>query len=504
MKLRTRLPRFLLLLALTTPTQAQWSTANLAVPRSQLCSTTVGGKAFFAGGYIAAGTTTNAVEIYDSSTGAWSLTALSTPRGWMAAGAVGNKALFAGGTNGSTPRSHVDVYDATTGAWLPTAYLSVERYGLAAATLGSQLYFAGGWGNSGASAVIDVYDDSTGTWSTGSLSQARTDLAGATVGTKILFAGGWTNSAPTDRVDIFDGSSWSVAHLSKARGRLCAVTLGDRVFFAGGESVGLGDEDVVDVYDDSTGAWSATTLSAPREFLAAAAVGNQVLFAGGWDGVTGGPSPLVDIYDERTGVWSTTTRPARWGMSATTVAGRALFAGGADTSMVHTRVDIYEPPNIFVFCTGDPGSGAPCPCGNDNDGTVPMSGCANGVHTSGARMTWVGEARLSADTLVLQTTGTEPSNSGLYFQADNELTPALPWGDGLRCAGGQLRRLGVRISNGAGDSDTSGFALPISVKAGNVSAGDTKFYQCWYRNPLGSPCSSEFNTSNGVGVTWLP
>jgi hypothetical protein len=161
-------------------------------------------------------------------------------------------------------------------------------------------------------------------------------------------------------------------------------------------------------------------------------------------------------------------------------------------------------PDPVAFCFGDPGSGTPCPCSNDNDGSVPGSGCANGAFASGAKLTSSGVASMSADTLVLATTGLEPSNSGLYFQANNDLSPGNVWGDGLQCAGGDLRRLGVRFSDATGYSDTSGYPHTISAKAGNITPGDTKYYQCWYRNPLNSPCGSDFNASNGYAVTWLP
>jgi len=159
------------------------------------------------------------------------------------------------------------------------------------------------------------------------------------------------------------------------------------------------------------------------------------------------------------------------------------------------------------YCTGDIGDGTPCPCGNDNDGTVPGSGCANGVFTSGALLTGSGVASLSVDTLVLSASGLEPSNSGLYFQANNDLSPGNIWGDGLQCAGGGLKRLGVRFADASGNSDTSAWATPISVKAGNIIAGDTKYYQCWYRNPLNPPCGAgvnDFNASNGYAVSWGP
>jgi len=96
------------------------------------------------------------------------------------------------------------------------------------------------------------------------------------------------------------------------------------------------------------------------------------------------------------------------------------------------------------------------------------------------------------------------AESGLFFQANNDLSPGNVWGDGLQCAGGGLKRLGVRFSDGSGYSDTSGWATPISVKAGNILAGDTKYYQLWYRNPYMSPCGTQFNASNGYAITWAP
>ncbi len=163
-----------------------------------------------------------------------------------------------------------------------------------------------------------------------------------------------------------------------------------------------------------------------------------------------------------------------------------------------------DAPTGFPFCFGDPGSGTPCPCNNDNDGSVQGSGCANGVFSSGALLTSSGWPSASNDTLVLAATHLEPNNSGLYFQADNDLSPGMPWGDGLRCAGGSLKRLQVRFADGQGASQTT---IGISVKAGNVAAGDTKYYQCWYRTTTNPPCGTgvnDFNATNGYAVTWGP
>jgi len=184
--------------------------------------------------------------------------------------------------------------------------------------------------------------------------------------------------------------------------------------------------------------------------------------------------------------------------------------GGSGQLVVADRAGVYcysAPGTGTAYCFGDPGSGTPCPCANDNDGSVPGSGCANGVFASGAKLVASGAASLSNDTLVLSCTGLEPSNSGLYFQANNDLSPGIVWGDGLQCAGGQLKRLGVRFADATGYSDTSGYAQPISVKAGNIVAGDTKRYQCWYRTTSNPPCGAgvnDFNASNGLAVTWAP
>ncbi len=157
-----------------------------------------------------------------------------------------------------------------------------------------------------------------------------------------------------------------------------------------------------------------------------------------------------------------------------------------------------------AFCPGDPGIGTPCPCVNDNDGSAPGSGCANGVFASGAQLTGSGIASVSSDTLVLRTTHLEPGNSGLYFQADNDRSPGIVWGDGLRCAGGSLRRLEVRFADASGTSHTT---VRVSTKAGNVTAGGTKYYQCWYRTTVNPPCGlgvNDFNTSNGYAIQWRP
>lgn len=150
-------------------------------------------------------------------------------------------------------------------------------------------------------------------------------------------------------------------------------------------------------------------------------------------------------------------------------------------------------PVITSYCFGD-GTGTPCPCGNTGG---PGEGCANSTG-SGAVLTISGSASVSADDLVLTSTGL-PQGPGLFFQGQNSINSGngIVFGDGLRCAGLDVTRLQVRFSSG-GSSNTS---ISIATK-GTVSAGDTKRYQEWYRDPSNSPCGSTFNLTNGYELTW--
>ena len=148
------------------------------------------------------------------------------------------------------------------------------------------------------------------------------------------------------------------------------------------------------------------------------------------------------------------------------------------------------------FCSGD-GSGTACPCGNTGGAG---EGCANDTG-SGARLSGSGSSSLAADDLVLSTTNLT-NGPGLFFQGDNAVNGGSgnTFGDGLRCAGSNVRRLEITFANTA-----NGFTTTTSISIatdGAVNAGDTKRYQYWYRDPGSSPCSSLFNLSNGYEVTW--
>lgn len=154
-----------------------------------------------------------------------------------------------------------------------------------------------------------------------------------------------------------------------------------------------------------------------------------------------------------------------------------------------------------AFCFGD-GSGSACPCGNAG---ASGNGCANSVNGSGANLAASGLASTTVDSLVLHGSGM-PNGSALYFQGTERIGGGAgsPFGDGLRCAGGTLRRLGVAVNVGGASTHPRSDDPSISI-AGSTVAGDVRTYQCWYRNAEPTYCTPQtFNWTNAVEATWLP
>ncbi|MCB9913861.1 MAG: hypothetical protein H6828_01785 [Planctomycetes bacterium] len=171
----------------------------------------------------------------------------------------------------------------------------------------------------------------------------------------------------------------------------------------------------------------------------------------------------------------------------TTIAGNSTYSFIVDAGQGYAR-----------YCFGD-GTSGPCPCGND---ATAETGCTNSTGL-GAELRGFGAASLTTDSLNFQGSGLAPNQPALLFSADNRVaqgSPGFLFGDGFRCAGGSVKRLGVTPANAAGAASWG----PGLAPAGGWSAGDTRRFQAWYRDPQGSPCGSFFNLSNGVEVVFVP
>lgn len=158
------------------------------------------------------------------------------------------------------------------------------------------------------------------------------------------------------------------------------------------------------------------------------------------------------------------------------------------------------PVGFQSFCAGD-GSGAPCPCGNAG---AAGNGCANSLNPNGANLAATGQPSVAADSLRLVGSGM-PDGSALYFQGTTQVAGGLgsAFGDGLRCVGGSVRRLGTELNVGGNSQHPASGDPPVSIQ-GAVAPGDVRAYQVWYRNPAVFCTSSTFNLTNAVQVVWTP
>jgi hypothetical protein len=193
---------------------------------------------------------------------------------------------------------------------------------------------------------------------------------------------------------------------------------------------------------------------------------NSVVVADLGDGVdvlvTGGFRQLGDTFSPTFGVWNRCAAPGE----------PYCFGSGVDTI---------------------------CACLNASP-VQEQSGCVNSSGRA-ALLRGDGSASIAQNDLSLRTHGMPPAKSCILFvgtDAPNGGAGAL-FDDGLRCAGGTTRRLGLRTS------DAQGFATwgPGLNAQGGWLAGQTRYLQTWYRDPAG-PCGRGSNLSNGYRVVLAP
>lgn len=189
---------------------AAWSTAELSLGRGGAAAVTVGDLAIFAGGAGFQGQQYDRVDIYDNTTGSWSEATLSVARhlGANAGAVVGTRAYFGGGHfslfGGPNMSDAVDVFDASTGLWSAET-LSVPRGNVGVTAIGNSVLFAGGRLTGFAPTdLVDTFNVGTGEWTTTPALSVARSVNAQSIGGKALFAGGQSARGVSAVVDCYE------------------------------------------------------------------------------------------------------------------------------------------------------------------------------------------------------------------------------------------------------------------------------------------------------------
>ncbi|MBK7877875.1 MAG: immunoglobulin domain-containing protein [Planctomycetes bacterium] len=138
-----------------------------------------------------------------------------------------------------------------------------------------------------------------------------------------------------------------------------------------------------------------------------------------------------------------------------------------------------------------------CPCGNVG---AAGRGCANSTNPAGALLRATGVT--ADDSIVLHGSGMPATVTCIYLQGD--LQGSVVFGDGVRCAGGNLIRLRAK-ANSSGASSYPDLGDPSVAARGQVTPGSgvVRQYQTYYRNAATAFCPpATFNATNGIRLVW--
>jgi hypothetical protein len=175
-----------------------------------------------------------------------------------------------------------------------------------------------------------------------------------------------------------------------------------------------------------------------------------------------------------------------------------LYSGNVTLPNVSPMVAYCDPSSAGVIA---------CPCGNPPAGSG--RGCDNSAATGGASISATGSASTGSDTLVFTTSGQRPTGTTILLQGNNTLAVGAPFGQGVRCVGGVLKRLYVKTASGG--SITAPVTGDPSVSARSSALGDPiapgshRYYSAYYRDPVilgGCNVLFTFNITNAGDVLW--
>lgn len=130
----------------------------------------------------------------------------------------------------------------------------------------------------------------------------------------------------------------------------------------------------------------------------------------------------------------------------------------------------------------------------------PVSFCSAAPNStgSGSSIGSTGSVSMVADNFELIARGCPATVPGLFFFGTEQ--ERVPFGDGLRCVGGEVIRLAATVTDRSGELVT---ALWTDSAAPGITSGFPWKFQAWYRDPTG-PGGTGFNLSDGLSVVFCP
>ena len=116
----------------------------------------------------------------------------------------------------------------------------------------------------------------------------------------------------------------------------------------------------------------------------------------------------------------------------------------------------------------------------------------------------------SPDTVVLTSSSENPAPLTIFLQGDASVSGGANFGDGIRCVGGNLKRLATKTASGGVAVYPQGGDLSITARSAQlgdpIPSGSTRYYQAYYRDVNAAfcppPSGDAFNVSNGIFIVW--
>lgn len=122
------------------------------------------------------------------------------------------------------------------------------------------------------------------------------------------------------------------------------------------------------------------------------------------------------------------------------------------------------------------------------------------TYSSGALIQAGGSNSIALNSFTLSASGVPPGHAGRFALSTKQTQ--IPFGDGVLCLGGVVRRFPIVWGDASGGANYTVDFTDTAQPGYLIAAGSTWNFQLIFRDPLGGPLT--FNSSDAVSVTFCP